>query len=122
MRIRTLVAVVGLFVAAIAFPASAGASTVEDCQAQIAALRADTAAVTNFASVKDQTGLLGKLDNASTALAAGKNAGAVAKLTDFRTKVQTLGATGKLGADDAARLDVQAAAAVSCIDSMAIAE
>lgn len=117
MLIRSLIALLGLL-AAIAVPASAGAATVDDCQAQISALRTDTSTVTTFVNAKDRTGLLDKLDNASAALTAGKNAGAVLKLSDFRAKVQALGSTGKLGADDAARLDAGATAAIGCIDSI----
>ena len=117
MLTRTCIVLLGLL-AAFAVPAAATAATTEDCQAQISALRVDTATVTTFASVKDQTGLLGKLDNASAALAAGKNADAIRKLGDFRTKIQTLGSTGKLGAEDAARLDAGAATAAGCIESI----
>ncbi len=117
MFIRTCIALLAL-TAALAVPGTASATTIEDCQSQISALRTDTAAVTTFANAKDQAGLLAKLDAASAALAAGKNAGAVNKLTDVRTKVQTLGATGKLAAEDAARLDAAAAAAIGCIESI----
>ena len=37
---------------------------------------------------------------------------------DFRLKVQSLGAAGKLGAGDAAQLDDAAASAVGCIESI----
>jgi hypothetical protein len=36
----------------------------------------------------------------------------------FRTNVQALGPAGKLGAEDAARLDAEAAAATGCIQSI----
>jgi hypothetical protein len=117
MPTRTFIALLGLL-AAVAFPASASASTIEECQTQITNLRTDTATVTTFVNAGDQTGLLEKLDNASAALTAGKNAGAIRKLTDFRTKVQALGSAAKLGADDAARLDAGAAAAIGCIESL----
>ena len=112
---RYLIVLLALL-ASVAFPVSAGAATTADCQAQIEALRTDTAAVTTFVNAKDQTGLINKLDQATAALTVGKTGGAVLKLTDFRTKVQTLGSTGKLGAEDAARLDAAAAAAVSCLE------
>ena len=119
MSIRSLIAPFALLLA-LAVPGLASASTIEDCQTQIATLRADTAAVTTFANAKDQTGMLGKLDSASAALAAGKDADAIRKLTDFRAKAQVLGPAGKLGADDAARLDAGAAAAISCIETIGI--
>ena len=115
MFIRTCIALLGL-IATLAVPGTATATTVDDCQVQISGLRADTAAVTTFANAKDQAGLLGKLDAAAAALAAGKNADAVRKLTDVRTKAQSLGATNKLAAEDAARLEGAAAAAIGCIE------
>ena len=117
MPTRSFIALLAL-VAAIVVPASAGAATGDDCQTQISALRTDTATVTTFVNAKDQNGLLAKLDNASADLTVGKNADAIRKLTDFRTKVQTLGSTGKLGTEDAARLDAGAAAAIDCIGSI----
>jgi hypothetical protein len=117
MSIRSLIIALGLL-AAVAFPAAAGAATVEDCQAQITQLGTATANVTSFANERDRTGLQTKLVNASDALAAGKNADAIRKLTDFRAKVQVLGSTSKLEAVDAQRLDAQAATAISCIESL----
>ena len=115
MSIRSLIAPLAVLLA-LAVPGLASASTIEDCHTQIATLRADTAADPTFVNAKDQAGTLGKLDSASAALAAGKNADAIRKLTDFRTKAQALGAAGKLGSDDAARLDAGAAAAIGCIE------
>ena len=106
--------------AAVAFPAPAGAATTADCQARIEALRTDTAAVTTFVNAQDQTGLLNKLDNAAAAVTAGKTAGAVLKLTDFQAKVRALGSAGKLGAEDAARLDAGATSAVTCLESVGV--
>ena len=118
MPIRSFVAIVA-FLAAIAFPIPASAaSTIGECQSQLTALRADVENTT-FVNAKDQTGLLGKIDNAAVALAAGKNDDAVTKLTDFRTKLAALGAAGKLASGDAARLDTAAAEAIGCIQSIA---
>lgn len=117
MRRLTRLLLVVLAVALVAVPA-ASATTVEECQAEIAALRADTATVTTFTNERDRTGLLGKLDNASLALDKGKYAGAIQKLNDYRSKVETLGSTGKLGADDAARLDAAAEDAIACIEAI----
>ena len=119
MITRTCIALLAL-IAALAVPTTAGAATVDDCQAQISALRADTATVTTFVNVKDQTGLLAKSDAASAALASGKDADAIRKLTDVRTKVQALGAAGKVAAEDAARLDASAAAAIGCVESIGV--
>ena len=117
MPLRYLIAILTL-VAVVAFPAAASATTVEDCQSQIAALRSETATVTTFTNAKDQVQLLGKLDNTSAALKVGKNADAAGKLADFRVKVQALGTAGKLSADDAGNLDAGAAAAINCIESI----
>ena len=119
MPTRSFIALLALLVAAVAFPVSAAAADTQACQAQISALADTTNAVATFVNPKDRAGLLGKLENASADLAAGKNAGAIQKLTDFRTKVQILGSNGKLGGEDAARLDADAAAVISCIQSIA---
>jgi hypothetical protein len=115
MLIRSFIAILALLVA-VGFPVPAGAAATDECQAQISTLRSDTA-TTAFVNPQDEAGLLGKLDNASAALTAGKNADAIKKLTDFRTKVQVLGSTGKLAAEDA-RLDAGAAAAIGCVQSI----
>ena len=64
-------------------------------------LRADTeiVALTGKKAEKNRAGLLGKLDNASTALAKGKLCGAIRKLTDFRNKVNQLIASGSINND-----------------------
>ena len=100
--------------------APAGAATVQDCQAQIDTLRVQTQGATFIGqnATKDQAGLLGKLDAASTALAAGKNADAIQKLTDFRTKVAQLDAQGKIGHEDAVVLIQGADAAIACVQGL----
>jgi hypothetical protein len=77
------------------------AGAVQDCQALIDALRADTETVvlTGRQADKNRATLLGKLDNASTALAKGKLCGAIQKLTDFRNKVNQLIASGSINND-----------------------
>jgi hypothetical protein len=54
------------------FHGLASAATTDDCQAEIAELRTDTATIATLVNAKDRTGLLGLLDNASAALAAGR--------------------------------------------------
>src|SRR5687767_13835108 len=63
-----------------------------ECEARIDVLRGSTltAPITGKNAEKDRTGLVNKLDNASTALSLGKNADAVGKLTDFAVKVGQL--------------------------------
>src|SRR5688500_19964484 len=77
------------------------ASFMQDCQALIAGLRADTETVviTGKNAEKNRAGLLGKLDDASNALAAGKLCTAIQKLTDFRDKVNQLIASGSINSD-----------------------
>jgi hypothetical protein len=75
--------------------ASGQAIEVSACQDAIATLRAQTLVV-RFAQARDQTGLVGKLDEASTKLSLGKLGDAVLKLGDYRLKVETLIAQGKI--------------------------
>jgi hypothetical protein len=70
---------------------TASATTVDDCQSQLATLRADTvAAESSFTNEQSVTSALGKLDAASTKLAEGKNADAVQKLVDYQTLLNAL--------------------------------
>jgi hypothetical protein len=57
--------------------------------------------VDSFTNEKDRTGLIGKLDSASTKLSQGKTRDALANLTSVREKVLTLVAQGKLDQADA---------------------
>ena len=77
------------------------ASLMQDCQTSITALQTDTAVVviTGKNAEKNRTGLLGKLDDASNALTAGKLCTAIQKLTDFRDKVNQLIASGSINSD-----------------------
>ena len=109
-----------LFAAVLASTTPTGAAGVADCQGQIAALRAATADAqfTGQNAEKNQAGLLGKLDAAAAALAVGKNADAIQKLTDFRAKVVTLNEQGKIDPGDAAALIRGADEAIACIQSI----
>lgn len=101
------------------------ASMVQDCQTLIAALRADTEAVviTGKNAEKNRAGLLGKLDAASADLAKGKLCGAIAKLNDFRNKVNQLIASGSINSDPNVGVTGQdlvddATAAIACIEGL----
>lgn len=103
----------------------ASASTISECQALIAALRADTEAVviTGKNAEKNRAGLIGKLDNASTALDRVKLCDARRKLTDFRDRVNQLIASGSINADPAVGVTGQdlvngANEAIACVDSL----
>ena len=132
MRIHKnrIVRSVTLVVLALAFsPAfvvrQASASMVQDCQTLITALRADTEAVviTGKNADKNRAGLLGKLDAASADLAKGKLCGAIAKLNDFRNKVNQLIASGSINTDPAVGVTGQdlvndATEAIACIEAL----
>lgn len=116
IRLLVLAAIVaGMFVV-IAGPASADVAT---CQQKISDLRTATANATFFGknAAKEKTGLLGKLDAASSALAAGKNADAIQKLTDFRDHVAQLEGQGKVAPADADALIAGANDAIACIQA-----
>ena len=99
----------------------AQAESVEGCQAEIAQARVLLADKTNpnyvdsFTNEKDRTGLIGKLDSASTKLSQGKTQDALANLTSVREKVLTLVAQGKLEQADADVLLVEINDAIACV-------
>jgi hypothetical protein len=96
----------------------AAKESVAECQAKIEALRVTTSHVTTFTNPNDQTGLLGKLDSASTKLAQGKFADALQALTQFRDKVATLQSQDKIGPEDADALIAAANDAIACIQAL----
>ena len=98
--------------------APAGAQTASKCQLQITALREATlsATFTGQNAPKDQVGLIGKLDSASTKLQQGKISETVQVLTQFRDKVVTLQAQGKIDARNAAILIAGADDAIICLE------
>ena len=98
--------------------APAQAQTVEECQAKIADLKAQTVAAQTFKNPKDQTGLIGKLDSASAKLSQGKIQDAFINLTSFRDKVSTLAAQGKLGQAEADTLIAGANDAIACVQGL----
>lgn len=133
MRIRTSVfkRSVALATLAVALtPAlvvrQASARTIQDCQALIAVLRADTVAVVIVGknAAKNRVGLLGKLDAAATSIERGKLCDAIRKLTDFQDKVNQLIASGSINTDPAVGVTGQdlldgATDAINCIQAQA---
>ena len=103
---------------ATASPAQAQSAT--ECQAKIDALRDATltAEFTGLNAEKDQLGLLGKLDSATTKLEKGKYQDAQQSLISFREKVATLAAEGKLNPDDASNLITLATQAIDCVQDL----
>jgi hypothetical protein len=108
--------IVALSVLTVVVPARA--QTASECQPQITALRQATvsATFTGQNPAKDQAGLIGKLDSATTKVEQGKIADAVQALTQFRDKVVTLQAQGKIDSGDAAVLIAGADDAIACLE------
>ena len=118
-------AVLALVISSALISRPASASTISECQALIAALRADTEAVviTGKNADKNRAGLLGKLDTASLDLDRGKFCGALRKLTDYRDKVNQLIASGSINQDPAAGVTGQdlldgVNEAIACVESL----
>jgi hypothetical protein len=100
---------------------TASATTVDDCQAQLATLRADTvAAQTSFTNESDFTGEVAKLDDASTKLTEGKNADAVEKLVNFQSTLNSLATASKAKVDatTAQTLTTEAQGVIDCINAI----
>ena len=119
LRLLVALAVVAASLGIIA--ASAFAQTAADeCNAQIEALKARTAATTFVGqnAAKDQAGLKGKLESSQSKLAQGKNQDAIANLTSFRDKVATLAAQGKVSQADADALIAGANDAIACVQGL----
>ena len=117
IRLFVLLSLVAGMFAVLSPPASADVTT---CQQKITDLRVATSNTTFFGknAAKEKAGLLGKLDASSSALAAGKNADAVQKLTDFRDHVAQLAAQGKVAQADADALIASANDAIACTQSL----
>jgi len=98
----------------------AHAQTVEECQADIAVLRTQTQSATFVGqnSVKDQAGLIGKLDSASTKLVQGKFTDALANLQSFRARVVALDQQGKILDSEASTLVAGADEAIACVQGL----
>ena len=82
----------------------AHATTVTEVKAMITSLNSKTTSViiTGKSAEKDRTGLLDKLNEASLKVDQAKFCDAVAKVNDFKVKVNALIAAGKINQDPAA--------------------
>ena len=80
------------------------ATTVTEVQAMITSLKtkSETVAISGKSADKDRATLLGKLNEASLKVDQAKFCDAIAKLNDFKTKVNQLIAAGKINQDPAA--------------------
>ncbi|MDQ3863956.1 MAG: hypothetical protein M3317_10720 [Actinomycetota bacterium] len=98
----------------------AQAQTVDECQADIAALRVQTqnAHFIGQNAAKDQAGLIGKLDSASSKLEEGKFTDALANLQSFRAKVVALDEQGKIAHEDAVVLLAGVDEAIACVQGL----
>ena len=94
-----IVCALAMFVAA----PLAHATTVTEVQAMIASLRTKTEGVviTGKSADKDRAGLILKLNEATLKVDQGKFCDAVAKLNDFKVRVNALIAAGKINQDPA---------------------
>ena len=105
-----------------AFPSTAQAQTIEECQSLIVQTSSALAGVTIGGNNPDQAraGLQSKLVGASTKLAEGKNDDAVAKLVDFQTSVERLATAPKpkISQADAQLLITDANNAIACIQGL----
>ena len=100
------VSVAAIFFALAMFVAAplAQATTVDEVQAMITSLKTKTTSVliTGKSAEKDRAGLLAKLDEASLKVNQAKFCDAIAKLNDFKLRVNALIAAGKINQDPAA--------------------
>jgi hypothetical protein len=120
--VRLLVAALAASLAFVGLAvSSASATTLEDCQAQLATLQSDTvAAESSFTSKSSFTTETAKLDDASAKLAEGKNADAVAKLVDFQSTLTSLATATKAKVDTgtAQTLTAEAQGVIDCINAI----
>ena len=100
------VSVAAIFFALAMFVAAplAQATTISEVQAMITSLKDKTTSVliTGKSAEKDRAGLLGKLNEASLKVDQAKFCDAIAKLNDFKVKVNQLIAAGKINQDPTA--------------------
>lgn len=120
--VRLLVAVLAASLAFVGLAVgTASATTVEDCQSQLATLTADTlAAQTSFTNQKSAATELEKLTEASAKLAEGKTADAVQKLVDFQSTLTALAtaSTAKVDATTSTSLTAEAQGVIDCINAV----
>jgi hypothetical protein len=117
IRILVMLAATLALTAIAATPATA--TTVEECQADLATLQDNLAlAEGSFTNDQDFARLDAKLVDASEKLAAGKNDDAVRKLDDFQTKLTALATDPKPKVDAAVAgaLVTDAQGVIDCID------
>ena len=121
VRLLVAVLVAALAFVGLAVGTASATTTVEQCQSELATLRSDTvAAQSSFTNQKSFTSEIGKLDAASTKLAAGENADAVQKLGDFQSALTSLATASKakVAAGPAQTLNAEAQGVINCINAI----
>lgn len=100
---------------------SVSAQSISECQALITALRVKTQAVqiTSNNAEKDLAGLVSKLNDSAIKLDQAKFCDSIAKLNDFKARVQQLSAAGKITPEDGDDLSRDADAAIACVVNVA---
>jgi hypothetical protein len=100
------------------------AQSIGECQALITALRVETSdpaqvQIAGKNAEKDRAGLVSKLTEASIKLDQAKFCDAIAKLNDFKSRVQELVAAGKLAFETGEGLNADADRAIACVAGVA---
>ena len=119
--VRLLAVLAVVLTAGVAGVSHANAATTSECQAQLAQLRADTAAAeSSFTNAKDFTGAVGKVDGAARELAKGKNTDTVTKLGDYQKLLTQLSSADKPKLDPATAgtLIADAQRVIDCINAI----
>ncbi len=125
LKIKTIgvFAVAALMLPLLLATSPASATTVADCTAEITNLKTNTQSVTYTNPTKDQSALIGKLENAIDKLTFDKFGDAIQKLTDYKNKVLSLISQGKIApsADGVTPQELVngADAAITCIQNIA---
>jgi hypothetical protein len=102
----------------LSFSHPAGATTADDCQAQITSLSAATTATTftdTKQGAKTQSQLLAHLTKASKALSLGENKSAAQEVSTYLNDLANALASGRVTADAAAPLQTAASSLADCI-------
>ena len=112
-----------LLLAAVALASAATTSAqIIPCQDQFTLLRADTESVEITSSKsgreeRERAGLLKIIDDAKSLVEVGKTLDAVTKLRNFTVKVDQLEAAGRISAEDADQLSIDAQATIACLEA-----
>jgi hypothetical protein len=100
-------------------PGTAPATAAPTCQDQFNQLEAHTKAlaITSGKPERERTGLLKLAEDAKTLATVGKTPDAIKKLRDFEVKVDQLEAAGRISAQSAGELRMDAEATIACLES-----